>query len=377
MLASDKFLRASLVFCAGMRDDWASLSRIWAVYSHVPFGKVQHRPAVAFPGRSLRLEPAMKTISIVTPCYNEELNVEECHAAVTRLFANEMKNYRKEHIFCDNASTDRTLAILREIAKKDAGVRVIGNARNFGPLRNTYNGVMAASGDAVLLFLPADLQDPPELLVEFVAQWEMGYEIVYGIRATREEPFIMRTVRNIYYRVLTHFSDLNVPPGVGDFQLVDRRVVDAMRQVRDGYPFMRMMTFECGGRAIGIPYNWRARKRGFSKNRLSSLVDQALNGLVSVTGAPLRLGLFIGLMLATLESGICRSKSRSRFDLFSSAHRAWHNDTDSCDVLLRGSATGLHGSDRRVHPGDIRSGARKAGCIRAGADQFRFDGSQS
>ncbi len=243
----------------------------------------------------------MKTISIVTPCYNEELNVEECHAAVTRLFANEMKNYRKEHIFCDNASTDRTLAILREIAKKDAGVRVIGNARNFGPLRNTYNGVMAASGDAVLLFLPADLQDPPELLVEFVAQWEMGYEIVYGIRATREEPFIMRTVRNIYYRVLTHFSDLDVPPGVGDFQLVDRRVVDAMRQVRDGYPFMRMMTFECGGRAIGIPYNWRARKRGFSKNRLSSLVDQALNGLVSVTGAPLRLGLFIGLMLATLS----------------------------------------------------------------------------
>ncbi|MDR3467811.1 MAG: glycosyltransferase family 2 protein [Xanthobacteraceae bacterium] len=243
----------------------------------------------------------MKTISIVTPCYNEELNVRDCYEAVQRLFEGELKGYRREHVFCDNASTDDTLRILRSIADGDPSVRVIVNARNFGPLKNTYNGVMASSGDAVLLFLPADLQDPPELIPQFVKLWEAGNEIVYGIRATREEGWLMRNLRNAYYRLLTRFSEIAVPPGVGDFQLVDRRVVDAMRQVHDGYPFMRMMTFECGGRAVGVPYTWRARKKGFSKNKASALIDQGLNGLVSFTNAPLRLGLFVGFVLSFLS----------------------------------------------------------------------------
>ena len=246
-------------------------------------------------------EVAVKTISIVTPCYNEEATIRDCYEAVVELFDSKLSNYRREHIFCDNASEDRTADILREIAAADKSVRVILNARNFGAMRNNYNGVMASSGDVVLLLLPADLQDPPELLPEFVALWEQGYEIVYGIRAQREEGRIMRNVRGLYYRVLTRFAEVKVPPGVGDFQLVDRRVVEAMRQIRVSYPFMRMMTFECGGRAIGIPYTWRARKKGLSKNRLASLVDQAINGLVSFTTAPLRLGLFVGFIIASLS----------------------------------------------------------------------------
>lgn len=240
----------------------------------------------------------MKTISVVTPCYNEELNVRDCYEAVRQIFETELAGYRREHVFCDNASSDGTLAILREIAAADPCVRVIVNARNFGPLKNTFNGIMASAGDAVLLFLPADLQDPPELLPQFVRLWEQGYEIVYGIRATREEGWLMRSFRNGYYNLLTRFSEVKVPPGVGDFQLVDRRVVDDMRHVRDAYPFTRMMTFECGGRAVGIPYTWRARKKGFSKNRFSALIDQGLNGLVSFTTAPLRLSLFVGFILA-------------------------------------------------------------------------------
>lgn len=249
------------------------------------------------------MSTAVKTISIVTPCYNEELNVRDCYEAVRKLFETELAGYRREHVFCDNASTDATVQILREIAAEDASVRIIVNARNFGPLKNTYNGVMAATGDAVLLFLPADLQDPPELLPEFVKLWESGYEIVYGIRATREEGWLMRSIRNAYYRMLTRFSEVKVPPGVGDYQLVDRRVVDAMREVRDGYPFMRMMTFECGGRAVGVPYTWRARKKGLSKNRATALIDQGLNGLVSFTTAPLRLGLYVGFLLALASLG--------------------------------------------------------------------------
>jgi polyisoprenyl-phosphate glycosyltransferase len=243
----------------------------------------------------------MKTISIVTPCYNEELNIQDCHDAVRKLFDNELKTYRREHIFCDNASTDNSAVILRSIAAQDPRVRVILNARNFGPLRNTFNGVMAATGDAVLLFLPADMQDPPELLPEFVKLWEQGYEIVFGIRATRDEGWLMRNFRNAYYRILIRFSEFKVPPGVGDFQLVDRRVVDAMQRVKDNYPFLRMMTFECGGRSVGVPYHWRTRKKGVSKNKIAALIDQGLNGLVSFTTAPLRLSLYIGFGLAILS----------------------------------------------------------------------------
>lgn len=207
----------------------------------------------------------MKTISVVTPCYNEELNVRDCYLAVKAVFEKALPNYRREHIFCDNASTDATVAILREIAAADGAVRVIVNARNFGPLRNTYNGVMASRGDAVLLFLPADMQDPPDLLPEFVKLWEQGYEIVYGIRASRQESWSMRKIRIIYYHILAKFSGIDLPPGVGDFQLVDRRVVDDMHKISDNYPFMRMMTFECGGRAVGVPYAWGVRKRVFRR----------------------------------------------------------------------------------------------------------------
>ncbi|TWB46546.1 glycosyltransferase family 2 protein [Nitrospirillum viridazoti] len=243
----------------------------------------------------------MKRISVVTPCYNEEAGIAECHATIKAIFDKLLPGYEREHIFCDNASTDRTLEILKDIVAHDPCARIIVNARNFGPLRNNYNGVMAATGDAVLLFMPADLQDPPELIPEFVALWEQGYEIVYGIRATREEGWTMRSVRTLYYNLLTRFSDIAVPPGVGDFQLVDRRVVEAMRQIRDNYPFMRMMTFECGGRAVGIPYHWRARKHGVSKNRLSALFDQGMNGIITFTTAPLRFALITGFLAATLS----------------------------------------------------------------------------
>jgi glycosyltransferase involved in cell wall biosynthesis len=245
----------------------------------------------------------MKTISIVTPCYNEELNIRECHAAIKALFEAELSTYRREHVFCDNASTDKTVEILREIAASDPCVKVILNARNFGPLRSNYNGVMAATGDAVVLLMPADLQDPPELLPQFAKLWEKGAEIVYGIRKVREEGRVMRALRGAYYRVLTSLSELSLPPGVGDFQLVDRKVVEAMRHIEDAYPFMRMMTFECGFKAVGVPYRWVERRRGFSKNSLFNLVDQGMNGLVTNTLAPLRLLLFGGFAVAALALG--------------------------------------------------------------------------
>jgi glycosyltransferase involved in cell wall biosynthesis len=239
-----------------------------------------------------------KTISIVTPCFNEEESVRECYETIKRVMDTELPGYAREHIFCDNASTDRTVGILREIAAQDKSVKVIVNSRNFGILRNNYNGVLAATGDAVVLFMPVDLQDPPELIPTFVKHWEAGSEIVYGIRAQREEAFLMRNARRLYYQMLSRFSYVNYPPNVGDYQLVDRRVVDAMKRIEDAQPFMRMMPFETGFNAVGVPYTWRARKHGISRNRFGQLIDQALNGLISFSTAPLRLALWSGFAIA-------------------------------------------------------------------------------
>lgn len=242
-----------------------------------------------------------KTISLVTPCYNEEENVRDVYQAVKDLFAGPLAQYDREHIFVDNCSSDRTVEILREIAKEDPSIKVIVNSRNFGPTRSTYNGIMATTGDATLLFLPADMQDPPSLLPQFVELWEKGYEIVYGIRATRAEGVLMRWMRRAYYRLISATSYLQVPPDVGDFQLVDRKVVDAMRKTHDAFPYIRMMTFESGFKAVGVRYHWQERKKGFSKNRFFHLVDDGLNGLVTFTTVPLRMCLYVGFVIALLS----------------------------------------------------------------------------
>ena len=242
-----------------------------------------------------------KTISLVTPCYNEERGIRECYEAIKAIMDAELPDYDREHIFCDNASSDRTVEILKEIAASDPSIKIIVNARNFGVLRNTYNGVLAATGDATILFMPADLQDPPSLIPTFVEHWEHGYEIVFGIRARREEPFLSRTARHLYYRAISRMSYVDYPADVGDYQLVDRKVLNAMKLFEDVQPFMRMMPFECGFRSIGVPYTWRARKYGFSQNRISSLIDQGLLGAISFSTAPLRVAFFFGLFISSIS----------------------------------------------------------------------------
>jgi polyisoprenyl-phosphate glycosyltransferase len=239
-----------------------------------------------------------KTISIITPCYNEEASIRECYDTIRQVMDTHLPGYGREHIFCDNCSTDRTVEILREIAAADPSVKVIVNARNFGILRNNYNGVLAATGDAVILFMPVDMQDPPDLIPEFVKHWESGIEIVYGIRAEREEPFLLRNARKAYYQVLSRLSYIDYPPNVGDFQLVDRRVVDSMKRIDDAQPFMRMMPFEVGFKSLGIAYTWRARKHGVSRNAFLSMIDQGLNGLISFSHAPVRIALWTGVAIS-------------------------------------------------------------------------------
>lgn len=243
---------------------------------------------------------ARKKITIVSPCFNEELNVAACYQAIVDLFAGPLAGYDREHIFADNASTDRTADILREIAAADPAVKVVLNARNYGPFRSNFNALRYATGDAVLVFLAVDLQDPPAVIPEFVRYWEGGAEVVAGARNERDESLLLRTCRAIFYRLVDTLSDIDLPLNVGEFQLIDRKVWTAVMRHDDHYPYIRGIIASVGFRRVIVPYRWEARRAGISKNNLPRLVDQALNGLFSFTNAPLRLCTFVGFGLAAL-----------------------------------------------------------------------------
>ncbi|WP_428333986.1 glycosyltransferase family 2 protein [Novosphingobium sp.] len=244
----------------------------------------------------------MKTISIISPCFNEVENVQRCYDAVQALFAGDgpLAGYRCEHIFADNASTDGTVDILRALAAADPGLKVILNARNFGPFRSNFNALRAATGDAVLVFLPVDMQDPPEMIPEFVKLWESGCEVVAGARANREESLALRLCRGVFYRMVRGLSEIDIPVDVGEFQLIDRKVWKAVVEHDDHYPYIRGIIASVGFRRVIVPYTWAARKRGLSKNNLPRLVDQALNGIFSFTNVPMRLCTLAGVTLAGL-----------------------------------------------------------------------------
>jgi len=242
----------------------------------------------------------VKTISIISPCWNEADNVEACRSAVKALFAEDgpLAGYRCEHIFSDNASSDGTVDLLRAMAADDPDLKVILNARNYGPFRSNFNALRAATGDAVVVFLPVDLQDPPEMIVEFVRLWESGVEIVAGARANREESMLLRACRGTFYRLVRTLSEIDMPIDVGEFQLIDRKVWQAVVSHDDHYPYIRGIIASVGFRRVIVPYTWAARKRGLSKNNLPRLVDQALNGIISFTNVPLRICTFAGIGIA-------------------------------------------------------------------------------
>jgi glycosyltransferase involved in cell wall biosynthesis len=244
----------------------------------------------------------MALISIISPCYNEEENVETCYNAVLALFApgGALARHEREHIFSDNASQDGTVEILRRLAAKDPAMKVILNARNFGPFRSNFNALRYATGDAILVFLPVDLQDPPELIPEMVGHWENGIEVVAGARANREETLVLRACRRIFYRLVNTLSDFEIPENVGEFQLIDRKVWEVVVSHRDHYPYIRGIIASAGFRRLILPYRWQARKRGISKNNALRLIDQALNGIFSFTDVPMRVSSLLGFVLASL-----------------------------------------------------------------------------
>ena len=240
-----------------------------------------------------------KLISVVTPCYNEEANVRELYERIKAVFA-ALPAYRYEQIFIDNASRDGTVAVLRELAAADSGVKVILNARNFGHIRSPYYALLQAGGDAVV-GMASDLQDPPELIPAFLERWEQGAKAVMGVKEESDETLLMYSVREAYYRLLGRIADIQIVRQATGFGLYDRAVIEQLRRLDDPYPYFRGLMADLGFETATMPYRQPQRRRGITKNNFYSLYDLAMLGIVNHSKVPLRLATIFGFVVGALS----------------------------------------------------------------------------
>lgn len=241
----------------------------------------------------------MKLISVVSPCYNEQENVQILYEQVKKQFEL-LPHYQYEHIFIDNASNDNTVQILKSIAEKDKNVKIIVNSRNFGHIRSPYYAMLLAKGDAVIS-LVSDLQDPPELIPKLIKKWEEGFRIVCGVKKTSEENFLFFRLRKMYYGLVTKLSEVPLIKNFTGFGLYDQVVIEQLREVKDNYPYFRGLICEVGFEKALVEYYQPVRKRGITKNNFFTLYDIAMLGITSHSKVPLRLATMFGFVTAFLS----------------------------------------------------------------------------
>jgi len=240
-----------------------------------------------------------KKITILSPCFNEELNVQECYERVKEqlVLLNQTKGYDYEHIFIDNDSKDHTVDILTDLAAKDKHLKLICNARNAGWARSMFYGLTQCYGDAVIL-IESDLQTPPQYIPEFVKKWEEGYKVVAGVKARSTENPLMFRIRKLFYSLLNGMSETEIIPNFLGVGLYDQSFVEQLRNIDDPYPFFRGMVAELGTDITTLPYNQEVRKKGKSSFNFFGMYDLAMLGFTSYTKMPLRLASFVGYITA-------------------------------------------------------------------------------
>jgi glycosyltransferase involved in cell wall biosynthesis len=241
----------------------------------------------------------IKKISITTTCFNEEDNLQELYDRLIKALQ-QLPQYDYEIIVADNYSTDDSRDILRKIAAQNMKFKVIFNSRNFGHLRSPYNAFIQASGDAVIPMC-SDLQDPPELIVDFIREWEKGANVVCAVKPQSRESLVMFVVRRFYYWLLAKFSETTQIRNFTGFGLYDRKFMTALKKFHDPYPYFRGIVSEIGLKRVVIPFVKSKRKHGRTKNNFFTLYDIAMTGFVNHTKLPLRLSAFCGFCLAILS----------------------------------------------------------------------------
>ena len=240
-----------------------------------------------------------KLVTIVTGCYNEVENVRPLYEALQAIFKTR-PHYRFEILYIDNASQDGTQHILRAIAAEDSSVKVILNARNFGHIRSPMHGLMEARGDA-LIPMASDFQDPPEMITQFLDQWEAGHKVVMAVKEKSEESWLFYQLREQYYQMLARMSDVKLVNQTTGFGLYDRVVVEAIRKIDDPYPYFRGLIAEVGFEPARVPFTQPLRARGISSQNWYSLYDLAFLGIVNHSKIPLRIATILGFCLACLS----------------------------------------------------------------------------
>jgi len=235
----------------------------------------------------------MPFVSVVSGCYNEEENVRELYDRLCRVFQDELPGYTFELILIDNASDDRTVEILKEIARHDNRLKIIVNNRNFGHIRSGYHAMLQARGEAVIA-MASDLEDPPEMIPQFVRKWEEGYKIVLAQKDESEEFFLFFLIRKLYYYIVNRLSEIPLVKNVTGFGIYDRRVMEDIRGIDDPYPYFRGLICDLGYKQYLISFKKPVRKRGFTKNNFYTLYDLAMLGITNHSKVPLRLAVFAG-----------------------------------------------------------------------------------
>jgi glycosyltransferase involved in cell wall biosynthesis len=240
-------------------------------------------------------------ISVVCGAFNEEANVLELYERIVGAFKD--LDYLFEIIVIDNASTDRTVENLREIARDDKRLKVIVNATNFGHVRSPYYALLQATGDAVV-FMASDLQDPPELIPDYLKMWESGSKIVLAVKTQSSENWVMKSLRSFYYRLLSLVSNESMVPNATGAGLFDQRVIRTLRALEDPLPYFRGLVTQLGFKVDTLEFHQPARKGGTTKNNFATLFDLALLGFVNYSKAPLRLLTAAGFVTSLVSVGV-------------------------------------------------------------------------
>lgn len=246
-----------------------------------------------------------KVVSVVTPCFNEEPNIDSCYEAVRSTFASMKKDlkysYRYEHIFVDNASDDATRLKVHALRRKDSRVKYYRNNRNVGSIGNIWIGLTVCKGDLVIPLIPADLQDPPEMIPQFIENWESGYLVIQGIAIKRNESLILQLFRRFFYFVISKLATTYIPRGANEFCAIDRKVVDSVLNTQDEKPYVRGLIHLVGSRTKYLNYEKKSRKSGKSKESIRNYLDISLNAFISTSVLFPRLLICVGLLVSFLS----------------------------------------------------------------------------
>jgi glycosyltransferase involved in cell wall biosynthesis len=242
----------------------------------------------------------MKTITVFIPTFNEANNIRDFVAVCIGIMADKLPEYDYECLIIDNGSTDGTIDIIRELCAGNTRIKAIFNAKNYGLLNSLFYGLLQCAGDAVTV-IPADFQDPPEMIVSFVREWEKGAEVVLGCKKTSKENPVMHFVRSIYYKIINKMSDVDMLEHCTDFGLFDRQFINLLRDMKDNQPYIRGAVAKFAKRIKLLDYVKQKRRTGKSKLNFYRLYDFAMVGFTSYTKVGLRLAVFIGAIIAMMS----------------------------------------------------------------------------